>query len=124
VFNKLTDEDIAQIARIMLTEVKTRVAAAGIDIEFGDDVAALMAKEGFDPVYGARPLRREIQKRIEDSFATEMLEGNVKKGDSVTASVEDGKVVYAVAKAAEPEVSEKSEETDETESQEKPENNE
>ncbi|MDD4774720.1 MAG: ATP-dependent Clp protease ATP-binding subunit [Eubacteriales bacterium] len=124
VFNKLTDEDIAKIARIMLAEVKTRVAAAGIDIEFGDDVATLMAKEGFDPVYGARPLRREIQKRIEDSFATEMLEGKVKKGDSVTASVEDGNVVYTVAEAVEPEKSEDPEDPKKTESPEKSENNE
>lgn len=99
VFNKLTDEDIAKIARIMLGEVKARVGAAGINVEFGDDVAALMAKEGTDPVYGARPLRREIQRRIEDSFATEMLEGKIKAGDSVKAKVEDGKIVYEAAAA-------------------------
>lgn len=97
VFNKLTDENIARIAHIMLGEVKARIASAGIEVEFGDDVAALMAKEGTDPVYGARPLRREIQRRIEDSFATEMLEGKIKAGDRITAKVEDGKVVYASA---------------------------
>jgi ATP-dependent Clp protease ATP-binding subunit ClpC len=99
VFNKLTDEDIAKIARIMLNEVKQRIASAGIEIEFGDDVTALMAKEGTDPVYGARPLRREIQRRIEDSFATEMLENKVRAGDSVRARVEDGKIVYEIASA-------------------------
>ncbi|MHB1151573.1 MAG: ATP-dependent Clp protease ATP-binding subunit [Eubacteriales bacterium] len=97
VFNKLTDEDIAKIAHIMLGEVRARVASAGINVEFGDDVAALMAKEGTDPVYGARPLRREIQRRIEDSFATEMLEGKIKAGDSVFAKVEEGKIVYTAS---------------------------
>jgi ATP-dependent Clp protease ATP-binding subunit ClpC len=97
VFNKLTDENIVRIAHIMLGEVKARIASAGIEVGFGDDVAALMAKEGTDPVYGARPLRREIQRRIEDSFATEMLEGKIKAGDKITAKVEDGKVVYVSA---------------------------
>lgn len=97
VFNKLTDENIVRIAHIMLGEVKARIASAGIEVEFGEDVAALMAKEGTDPVYGARPLRREIQRRIEDSFSTEMLEGKIKAGDKITAKVEDGKVVYVSA---------------------------
>ena len=56
VFNKLTDENIAEIAKLMLAEVKKRVAALNIKVEFDESVTSLVAKEGFDPVYGARPL--------------------------------------------------------------------
>ena len=81
----------------MLGEVKKRIEALGIEIEFGDDVTALMAKEGIDEVYGARPLRREIQKRIEDTFASAMLSGEIKAGMKVTASVKDGNIAYEPA---------------------------
>ena len=98
VFSKLGDAEIRRIASIMLGEIGKRVSSMGIDLTFGDDVVALMAKEGVDPVYGARPLRREIQRRIEDSFSTELLEGRFTAGDRVTASVgEDGTIVYRKA---------------------------
>ena len=94
VFNKLTDADIKQIAGIMLGEIKKRIEKLGIDIEFDGDVVELLAKEGFDPVYGARPLRRAIQHKIEDSLSTAMLEGNIKAGDSVKTVAENGGIIY------------------------------
>ncbi len=94
VFRKLSDDDIGKIAHLMLSEIKKRITALGIEISFSDEVAKLLAKEGFDDVYGARPLRRAIQRKIEDSFSLELLEGSVKKGDSVTAVLKDGKIVY------------------------------
>lgn len=101
VFNKLTSENIRVIAANMLAQVGKRIEALGISITFGDDVVAFMAEKGTDPVYGARPLRREIQRRIEDSFSTAMLEGLVSAGDTVTAVIEDGKVVYRKTDAEE-----------------------
>ena len=80
----------------MLDETKRRINDNGIDISFGDDVVELLAKEGFDPVYGARPLRRAIIRRVEDSLSEAMLSGSINKGDSVAASVEDGKIEYSV----------------------------
>ena len=53
-----------------------------------------LAKEGFDPVYGARPLRRAIVRRVEDSFSEAMLRGEIKAGDEVTAVLADGKIAY------------------------------
>jgi len=94
VFRKLSDEDIAKIAKLMLAEITKRIENLGISIEFSDEVTALLAKEGFDDVYGARPLRRAIQRKVEDSFSVELLEGKVKKGDSVKAVLDDGKIVY------------------------------
>lgn len=96
IFNKLTSEDIKKIAGIMLDEVKGRIEALGIRIEFDDAVVDSLAKEGFDPVYGARPLRRAIQRKIEDSFATAMLDGKeITKGSKVRAVLDDkGSIVY------------------------------
>ena len=96
VFHKLSDEDIRKIARLMLTDVAKRVEELGISLSFTDEVVAELAKEGFDEVYGARPLRRAIQRKIEDGLSVELLESRIAKGDCVTASLEDGKIVYRV----------------------------
>ena len=93
-FNKLSDIDIEKIARIMLREVSSRINALGINVEFADDVVTKLAKEGFDPVYGARPLRRAIVRQVEDRFSEAMLSGQVKEGDSVRAVVVDDTISF------------------------------
>ncbi len=100
VFNKLTDTDIEKITEIMLGEVTKRINALDITIEFAHDVVASLAKEGFDPTYGARPLRRAIVRRVEDSFSEAMLRGDVKAGDKVTAVLEEGTIKYKVGESA------------------------
>ncbi len=94
IFNKLTDGDIEKITSIMLGEVQKRINGLGIGIEFSEDVVKTLAKEGFDPVYGARPLRRAIVRRVEDTFSEEMIAGNVKEGDKVRAVMKDGAIAY------------------------------
>lgn len=95
VFNKLTDEDIRKIARIMLDDIAKRIAGMGVTITFTDELVNMLAKEGMDEVYGARPLRREIQRKVEDNFASEMLEGKFTAGDKVEAGLgSDGKPVF------------------------------
>ncbi len=94
VFRKLTDEDIKKIAGLMLSQINERIKNLGIDVEFEDEVVSYLAKAGFDPVYGARPLRRAMQRQIEDSLSLQILEGNIKAGDKVTAKLTDEKVVY------------------------------
>ncbi len=96
VFNKLGDEDIKKIARIMLSDIIKRINSLGIEIEFPDEVVSMLAKEGFDPVYGARPLRRAIVRKVEDSFSEAMLRGEIKEGDKVRAELGDGNIKYAV----------------------------
>ncbi|MBE6552397.1 MAG: ATP-dependent Clp protease ATP-binding subunit [Ruminococcaceae bacterium] len=97
IFNRLTKSDIERIAHNMLAEVAKRAASSGITLDFDDKLIKKLAEEGFDPVYGARPLRRAVQRKIEDTLAMEMLQGNVKNGDKVTASVDDeGNVTYTV----------------------------
>ena len=94
IFNKLGDPEIRKIASLMLGEVQKRVASLGISIDFDESAVAYVAKEGFDPTYGARPLRRAIVRKVEDPFSEEMLAGNVKDGDSIVCTVRDGKLVF------------------------------
>ncbi len=83
VFNKLTNDDIRRIAKNMLENVKTRAQALDIEVVFSEDAIAAISDEGFDPVYGARPLRRAIQSKIEDKLSEEMLKGAVKSGEKI-----------------------------------------
>jgi len=93
-FSKLTSEEIADIAKIMLREVGKRIGELGISITFDDSVTALVSKEGFDELYGARPLRRAIVRMVEDSISTEMLEGKIKSGDSIKAVAKENKIEF------------------------------
>ncbi len=92
VFHQLTEKEICSIADIMLESLKKRLVQNGIEAEFDESAVSLLAKEGFDPVYGARPLRRAITSKVEDLFAEEMLEGTIKSGSKVTVSAENDKI--------------------------------
>ena len=93
VFHQLTQDNIVQIARRMLDVTAGRMAQQGITLEAEDDAVAELAKDGFDPQYGARPLRRAIQNQVEDAVAEQMLEGTLKSGDTAHVRLKDGKVV-------------------------------
>ncbi len=93
VFHRLTEDDIKEIAKLMLGQLKKRLAANEINAEFSDAAVAEIAKEGFDPVYGARPLRRAIQSKIEDMLSEEIISSNIGNGDSVEVDVKDGSFV-------------------------------
>ncbi|MCQ2429502.1 MAG: ATP-dependent Clp protease ATP-binding subunit [Clostridia bacterium] len=93
-FRPLGKAEINGIAAILLEEVRKRIEALHIHITFDPSVAALCAAEGFDPVYGARPLKRAVVRLVEDTFSTELLEGRVKTGDRITAAARDGQVIY------------------------------
>ncbi len=94
VFNSLEQPQIEAIANLMLTDVKKRIEDLGITVSFDPSVPALLAKEGFDPTYGARPLRRAVVRLVEDALSTELLEGKVKAGDTLLCSAKDGKIVF------------------------------
>jgi ATP-dependent Clp protease ATP-binding subunit ClpC len=97
VFDKLTRENIRDISLGMLKTVAERVAAMGITMTFDDAAVDLLAERGFDPIYGARPLRRAIQSAVEDLTAERMLEGTLKSGDAVTVTARDGKIEFSGA---------------------------
>lgn len=93
VFRQLTEDNIRQIARRMLDVTGARMAQQGITLAADDDAVAELARDGFDPQYGARPLRRAIQNMVEDAVAEKMLEGELKSGDTAHVRLRDGKVV-------------------------------
>ena len=64
-------------------------------IDFDESAVKLVAKEGFDPVYGARPLRRAIQRKVEDCFSTALLEGTFSSGDHIQATAENGNIKFS-----------------------------
>ena len=100
VFHALEPEDIRKIAALMLGNVAKRLAERSMKLSYGDDVVALLAKEGYDASYGARPLRRTIQRSVEDALSEEIIAGNVALGDCVELYVKDGKVAFRKASPA------------------------
>ena len=95
VFRALTEQDIEEVARRMLKTVADRMESMGIHLEASDEAVKELAREGFDPQYGARPLRRAIQSKVEDAVAEKMLDGTLKTGDTAKLAVEDGKLVVS-----------------------------
>jgi len=94
VFRQLTLDDLRKIVELMLKDVNKRIQQNNITLEFMPEAMEYLAKEGFDPTYGARPLKRAIQKHVEDALSELMLRGEVKAGDSVLVTVEDGKLIF------------------------------
>lgn len=93
VFHPLTEENIREIVKLMIDILVKRLKANEINMQVSDEVLSLIAKKGYDPVFGARPLRRAIQSMIEDKLAEEMLEGKVKSGDSVIIDLDGENIV-------------------------------
>ncbi|QQE74642.1 ATP-dependent Clp protease ATP-binding subunit [Brevibacillus composti] len=93
VFHSLEQEHIERIVSLMTEDLRKRLKEQDIDFQLSEDAKKVLAKEGFDPAYGARPLRRAIQRNIEDRLSEELLKGNISKGDTVSIDAEEGKLV-------------------------------
>ena len=93
VFRSLTQADIEEVARRMLKTVSARMETVGIHLDASDEAVAELAREGFDPKYGARPLRRAIQSKVEDAVAEQVLEGALCPGDTAKLAVEDNHLI-------------------------------
>ena len=94
VFHALTQEDVNQIAALMLQAVADRLRERGIALRVTQDAVAHLAQAGYDPAFGARPLRRTIQRAVEDALSEEILAGSVHLGDEVEAYVQDGELRF------------------------------
>jgi ATP-dependent Clp protease ATP-binding subunit ClpC len=92
VFHKLSKDDITEICGKMLELVKGRMKAVGIDLKVEKGAIELLSEQGYDPVYGARPLRRVIQNAVEDTVAERLLESKIKDGDAVTITAKGDKI--------------------------------
>ena len=94
VFHPLEQEQAAKIVRLMLKGVADRLRERGIDLTFSEGAVEQLSRDGFDPVYGARPLRRAIQHQVEDSLSEELLSGKIRLGDKVKAKAKGGKLAF------------------------------
>ena len=102
VFTRLQKDEIRQIAARLMDQVVEQLRQAGLEASYDDALLDHLAESGFDPDYGARPLRRAIQSQIEDLAAMELLEGHVKKGEHVLFTLRDGEVLLEKAEDREP----------------------
>ncbi len=94
VFHSLEEKDLKQIVKLMLKTVVGRLKEQNIDITVDESAEDYLAKAGFDPTYGARPLRRAITKAVEDKLSQEILKGNVKKEDSILLTMENDVLAF------------------------------
>jgi len=94
-FQKLDRSDIDRVVDLQMAGLETRLQEQDIRLVLTAEAREMIADEGYDPAYGARPLKRVIQKRVQDPLALEMLTGAVKPGAEVEVSVSDGALVMA-----------------------------
>jgi ATP-dependent Clp protease ATP-binding subunit ClpB len=102
IFQQLSRDQLTRIVDIQLDRVRRRLAERKITLELSESAKEFLGNEGFDPVYGARPLKRAIQRRLLDPLSLELLEGTFHDGDTVRVDAEGGRLVFAKAVTAEP----------------------
>jgi len=95
VFHPLAENQIQGIARIQIANLAQRLKNQDMQLEIAEDAMQLLAEVGYDPVYGARPLKRAIQRLIENPLAQKLLKGEFMPGDTIVATVQDNAVVFA-----------------------------
>ena len=102
VFEALTEAEIAQVADLLLAEVGERLAERGVGVRVTEEAKAALAREGFDPAFGARPLRRTIQRRVGNELARRLLAGEFAEGDTAVVGLgADGEYAFAAEPARE-----------------------
>lgn len=94
VFKSLSREDCGKIVDVMLAKLRSRLSESGITLKIAQSATDLIISEGYDETYGARPLRRAIQRRIEDMLSEEIISGRIIRGDEITVYADDGKISY------------------------------
>jgi ATP-dependent Clp protease ATP-binding subunit ClpB len=94
IFNNLGREEIQTIVDIQLRRLRHNLAARKMALQVTDRAKALIAEKGYDPVYGARPLKRTIQRLIQDPLAVKILEGEFKEGDAIQIDADDDNLVF------------------------------
>jgi ATP-dependent Clp protease ATP-binding subunit ClpB len=102
VFQPLTREQLSEIVELQVRRLQTRLAERGLSIELTPAAKEFLAEAGWDPTYGARPLKRAIQRLVENPLAMRLLEGDFAEGDTVVVDAGDDELVFAKASAREP----------------------
>jgi ATP-dependent Clp protease ATP-binding subunit ClpB len=101
-FHPLSKEQLAEVVELQLRRLRKRLAERGLGLELTDAAKQQLVEAGWDPTYGARPLKRAIQRLVENPLALRLLEGEFGEGDTVRVDAQDGEVVFAKTAAAEP----------------------
>jgi ATP-dependent Clp protease ATP-binding subunit ClpB len=101
IFTSLDRTQLSRIVEIQLDYLRRRLAARRIELEVTEEARALLAREGYDPTFGARPLKRTIQRRLQDPLALKLLEGEFADGDTITVDARDGVFTFGRTVAAE-----------------------
>ncbi len=101
IFHPLTEEHLKSIVDLLLREVEQRLAERNIKIKVSPEAKTWLVKRGYDPVYGARPLRRAIQRYVENPLSTKILQGEFKEGDTIAISLQEGNLSFIAMKTAE-----------------------
>jgi ATP-dependent Clp protease ATP-binding subunit ClpC len=100
-FRALTDLQIAEITKLLLDRLARRLHAQGIEVVFTDDAVQFLASEGFDPEFGARPLRRTIQRLVENELSRMVLSSTIEPGGRITVDALEGELRFDVEPARE-----------------------
>jgi len=95
IFQRLAEEDLKRIVELQVAELARRVRERGIEIELTEKAKELLAKRGYDPVYGARPLKRVIQKQLVDKLALKVLEGEFAEGDTIVVDAKKDEMTFS-----------------------------
>ena len=98
VFKKLSQDDIEKIALNLLSGLSERLRELNISATFSPEAVTAVAKAGYDEIYGARPLKRAIQTKIEDAVSEKMLDGTIKSGDTIVCVYEDGQFSFDIGR--------------------------
>jgi ATP-dependent Clp protease ATP-binding subunit ClpC len=96
VFHSLTRDDLTKIVDIEVAKVHTRLKAREITFRLTPEATAFLIEKGYDPAYGARPLRRAVERYLEDPMAEELLKGSIKNGDFVVVGEKDKALTFTV----------------------------
>jgi ATP-dependent Clp protease ATP-binding subunit ClpB len=97
IFHRLSRSDLSRIVDLQVDQLAGRVREKGIEIELSDEARTLLGNLGYDPTYGARPLKRVIQKQLVDRLALALLEGHFREGDTVAVDAEGGELTFTKA---------------------------
>ena len=100
VFHTLTKPDLIQIVDLEVVKVVNRIKTKNIHLELEDSAKELLIEKGYDPAYGARPMRRAVERYLEDPMAEELLRGNIKPGETIQVKREGEKLVFHTTSSA------------------------
>jgi ATP-dependent Clp protease ATP-binding subunit ClpC len=100
VFHELTEEQLRNIVDLLVTDLQKRLAERKLGVEITDEAKSWLAKVGFDPIYGARPLRRAIERYVENPLSTKVLQREFKEGDTIVVDLSDSTLTFTAKVAA------------------------